>query len=157
MRHSNNDRLRSLLFFLTAVLLFGAIVLLKRGLGDKTAPASAGAPAGEAPVVRPDTSVAAEVRDIIAAPDSVVAAPADSLGRDRRPAGEAGAEDGYWDGYHDGVDGAAADGGDSGIRFPTSAERAAYADSYTDNYHRGYREGRRVAADGGGHAAASDR
>ena len=156
MRHSNPDRLRALLFFLAAVLLFGAIVLLKRGTGTRL-PAAASDTVAPAAVARPDTSVTAEVKDIIAAPDTVAAAPADSIGRDRRPADEAGAEDGYWDGYHDGIARREPDDGDVSSRFPTARERAAYAENYTENYHRGYREGRRGEPSPSPDAAAGER
>lgn len=135
-----NNRL-VLLFLLIAAALIGGVVSLKiltgRTDSDGSA-ASSDSSGGNGPVAVPDTSVAPGT--LPAVPDTVTA-PSDSVGRDPRPADEAGAEDGYWNGYYDGVAGKEMTQGDVESKFPTAEQRKVYAENYAEGYERGYEEG----------------
>ena len=135
-----NNRL-VLLFVLIAVALIGGVVSLKiltgRTDSEKSSTSSDSA-GGSGPVAVPDTSVVPGTLPVV--PDTVIA-PSDSVGRDPRPADEAGAEDGYWNGYYDGVAGKEMTENDVESKFPTAEQRKTYAENYAEGYARGYAEG----------------
>ncbi|GAY29549.1 hypothetical protein [Prevotella sp. MGM2] len=132
----------ALLFLLTITAVVAIIVFLKNGSGDEMPVSADSLSSDSRAIARPDTTIASEISDIISTPDTIAAAPPDSIGRDKRPAGEAGAEDGYWDGYYDGVAAKSPNPDNVSSNFPTIGERAVYAKNYAENYDRGYAEGR---------------
>lgn len=135
-----NNRL-VLLFLLIAVALIGGVVSLKimTGRSDSEKQGdSSDAVDSNGRVAVPDTSVAPGTLPVV--PDTVTA-PSDSVGRDPRPADEAGAEDGYWNGYYDGVAGKEMTENDVESNFPTPEQRKTYAENYAEGYARGYAEG----------------
>lgn len=127
----------ALLFLLTITAVVAIIVFLKNGSGDEMPVSADSLSSDSRAIARPDTTIASEISDIISTPDTIAAAPPDSIGRDKRPAGEAGAEDGYWDGYYDGVAAKSPNPDNVSSNFPTIGERAVYAKNYAENYDRG--------------------
>ncbi len=141
MKRNHIGNNRRLLFVLSLAAILAAIICLKSN-SPKTTTDNTGAGAdstGARAVAVPDTSVTKDVMPAIT--ETPAPAASDSVGRDTRPADEAGAEDGYWNGYYDGVAGREADEHDVTSSFPTQKEREAYATNYTENYSRGYEEG----------------
>ena len=119
----------ALLFLLTITAVVAIIVFLKNGSGDEMPVSADSLSSDSRAIARPDTTIASEISDIISTPDTIAAAPPDSIGRDKRPAGEAGA--------------AKSPNPDNvSSNFPTIGERAVYAKNYAENYDRGYAEGR---------------
>lgn len=92
-------------------------------------------------VAVPDTTITPDAMPHV--PDTVAAAPPDSIGTDFRPAAEAGHEDGLIAGREDGRHGVLRATFDQSSTFPTEAERQAYAAAYNEGYERGYAEGLR--------------
>ncbi len=140
MQNSSQNRLPAVLIIIAAVLTVAAIIFFKSST-PKPVGSDSGNSKSSGPVAVPDTSLAKDAA-IPTPADTFAAAPTDSIGRDRRPADEAGAEDGYWAGYYDGVDGVERAENDLVSTFPSARERQAYADNYKEGYARGYEEGR---------------
>ncbi len=140
-KNKMNNRRDAMLLILAAVLITAIAIVLKI-LSPKASPdAEPGAPMRptEKPVAIPDTTLSPDVSSD--APDSVVPAIPDSIGIDRRPPDEAGAEDGYWNGLYDGIAGQEQTEHDVTSNFPTEEERRIYADNYRESYIQGYQEG----------------
>lgn len=137
-----NPRL-ALLLILVAVALVALIIFLKTRTG--AANGQGGQDSTAVNVAVPDTSLAPDVREVVA-PDSTVTCQPDTLSveADTRPADEAGAEDGYWDGYHDGVAGTEQSRYDTSSNYNRPAQRDLYATNYEESYSRGYAEGSRA-------------
>lgn len=137
-----NPRL-ALLLILVAVALVALIIFLKTRTG--AANGQDGQDSTAVNVAVPDTSLAPDVREVVA-PDSTVTSVPDTLSveADTRPADEAGAEDGYWDGYHDGVAGTEQARYDTSSNYNRPAQRDLYASNYEESYSRGYAEGSRA-------------
>lgn len=137
-----NPRL-ALLLILVAVALVALIIFLKTRTG--AANGQDGQDSTAVNVAVPDTSLAPDVREVVA-PDSTVTSVPDTLSveADTRPADEAGAEDGYWDGYHDGVAGTEQSRYDTSSNYNRPAQRDLYASNYEESYSRGYAEGSRA-------------
>lgn len=92
-----------------------------------------------ASVAVPDTTITPDAMPHV--PDTVAAAPPDSIGIDIRPASEAGREDGLAAGREDGRHGTLRATFDQTSAFPTEAGRRAYAAAYAEGYAQGYAEG----------------
>jgi len=92
-------------------------------------------------VAVPDTTITPDALPHV--PDTVAAAPPDSIGIDFRPASEAGREDGLAAGREDGRHGVLRATFDQTSTFPTEPERKAYAEAYIEGYAQGYAEGLR--------------
>ena len=140
------------LFILMLAAALALILWLKYSAAKPGGEAADNADAERAalPVAIPDTSVAPGTLPAVA--ESITIAPADDIGRDNRPADEAGEEDGYWDGYYDGSQGR--DNNAESLSAPpytTAVARDTYAANYREGYRRGYDEGCRnrktIAAD----------
>lgn len=138
-----NRKLAFLFIVVIGAILYG-IVYLKNNAHVPDEDADADTTAERDNVAIPDTTIAPDLRPAVT--DTVVATQPDSVGRDPRPADEAGAEDGYWNGYYDGVAGREMTEHDVSSSFPTREERDTYAINYTEGYSRGYEEGKRSKA-----------
>ncbi len=92
-------------------------------------------------VAIPDTTITPDAMPHV--PDTVAAAPPDSMGIDTRPIAEAGLEDGRLAGLEDGRHGTLRANFDSTSTFPTDRQRQAYAAAYAEGYTQGYEEGLR--------------
>lgn len=90
-------------------------------------------------VAVPDTTITPDAMPHV--PDTVAAAPPDSIGTDFRPAAEAGREDGLIAGREDGRHGVLRATFDQSSTFPTETQRQAYAAAYAEGYNQGYAEG----------------
>lgn len=140
MKRQGINRKKAFLFLLLFVATCAVILYFKAASDKAVQDAPDDSPLNVArPMAKPDTTVASDVRQDIA--DSTHLVAPDSLGRDPRPADEAGAEDGYWDGYYDGVAGKSMNEHDTSSNFPTEEERRSYAENYSEGYKRGYAEG----------------
>lgn len=89
------------------------------------------------PIAIPDTTIAHDVLPIL--PDTLPAAPADSIGVDERLPLTAGREDGFlagaYDRSHNWEYGISYDDTNT---FPTHEEQASYSEGYRDGYAEGY-------------------
>lgn len=83
----------------------------------------------------PDTTFSADI--LPAEPETILVAMPDTIGKDKRPADEAGYEDGYLSGMDDGATGNENATYDETNSFPTQRER----DIYVENYRKGYADG----------------
>lgn len=83
----------------------------------------------------PDTAAPADILPL--QPETVSVALPDTIGKDKRPADEAGYEDGYNGGREDRRNKTPRVSYDESSTFPTPRERQAYAEAY----HRGYEHG----------------
>ena len=83
--------------------------------------------------------------EITVVAESITIAPADDIGRDNRPADEAGEEDGYWDGYYDGIAGQENKPHDVTPAYSSRSQRETYRASYATGYARGYEEGQQAS------------
>jgi len=147
------SRLQTFLVIGCCLLCIVGIVFLKRA-SDTRSPAYAKALSKamqaeeKADSVRnmavPDTVGDASVLPIVT--ETLPPALPDSVGKDMRPASNAGHEDGYLAGMYDGKQGAHLAGFDDTNTFPTEAEQKAYADAYHEGYEHGYAEGKAHAA-----------
>lgn len=93
----------------------------------------------KAPIAIPDTTIDQTILPVI--PDTLPAAPPDSVGVDERSPLTAGHEDGHLAGAYD--RGAGNEYGisyDDTNTYPTPAEQHAYSDGYREGYAVGYRE-----------------
>jgi hypothetical protein len=140
MKKEYLNRRPVILLLLLVALMLGAIVYLKN---NAQIPVSGTLPVDDTlgNMAVPDTTSPADVSPLVG--DTVVSAPADTKGRDPRPADEAGEEDGYWTGLYDGTAGRERSEADVESNFPTQRERDSYAASYAEGYRRGYEEGSR--------------
>lgn len=144
----NNSPLRGgnvWLFILIIAAALALILWLKYSAAKPGDEAADNAGNGQAAlsVAVPDTSVAPGTLPAVS--DSITIAPADDIGRDNRPADEAGEEDGYWDGYYDGIAGQENKPHDVSPAYSSRSQRETYRDSYATGYARGYEEGSRAS------------
>lgn len=139
-KQKDRDSSRSFLPIAVAGLAMAVVIILSK----RAAPGPAEAPSGGSDslpaVAVPDTALAPGV--LPAEPESVVVALPDTLGIDKRPAAEAGYEDGYLSGMDDGATDAERATYDETSSFPTPRERAVYAENYRKGYAEGYEDGR---------------
>lgn len=98
------------------------------------------------PIAVPDTTIEQGILPIL--PDTLPAAPADSIGVDERTPHTAGREDGFLAGVYDrehvmeyGIS------YDDTNTFPTDEEQAQYSEGYRDGYAEGYGVKRPAAID----------
>lgn len=85
-----------------------------------------------------DTVEVPEVNATVEEPVEV--AVSDSVGIDRRPAMEAGNEDGYWDGWYDGAETGERQRYDESSSYASAEDRRVYAENYREGYERGFAE-----------------
>lgn len=143
-RNTGPSRLQATLIILACVACVVVIVFLKTA-SDRRSPlrtADAASDAGQtvpadtaAPVAVPDVRVDTTV--LPATPDTVPPAPADSIGKDTRPAREAGRQDGYLAAEDDAQNDRPRASYDDTNTFPTPSEQHAYKRGYAEGYARG--------------------
>ena len=141
-----NVGIRLLIIGIPALLIVGAIGFMKLKSDERSpiAPQIAAVAAGNKeadtlslPIAVPDTTIEQGILPIL--PDTLPAAPADSIGVDERSPLTAGHEDGYLAGAYD-----RSHSWEYGISyddtntFPTLEEQASYAEGYRDGYAEGY-------------------
>ena len=83
----------------------------------------------------PDTAAPADILPL--QPETVSVALPDTIGKDKRPAAEAGYEDGYNGGREDRRNKTPRVSYDESSTFPTPRERQAYAEAYRRGYEHG--------------------
>lgn len=88
----------------------------------------------------PDTTFSSDV--LPAEPETIIVAMPDTIGKDKRPASEAGYEDGYLSGMDDGATGNENATYDETNSFPTRREREAYVENYRKGYADGLEDGK---------------
>lgn len=140
MNKKNPDnRLRSLLFLLLGIAVTLAIIFLKKA-SEKTADDSSDSirPETSSPSV-PDTTM--DTAFLTAPAETISIALPDTIGKDKRPAAEAGFEDGYLSGMDDGAVGEERASYDESNNFPTRTEREAYVKGYREGYAKGFEDG----------------
>lgn len=143
-RNTGPSRLQATLIILSCVACVVVIVFLKTA-SDRRSPlrTAAAAPAATsatpadsaAPVAVPDVSVDSTALPLT--PDTVPPAPADSIGKDTRPALEAGRQDGYLAAEDDARNDRPHASYDDTNTFPTRSEQHAYKRGYAEGYTRG--------------------
>lgn len=140
MSQNNLHKRQVILFAATMAIIITVIISLKILTSQSSAPniPQRSIPAKDN-IATPDTTTSETTIPDIS--DTTIQAASELVGRDTRPADEAGAEDGYWNGYHDGATGGTRNEYDDTSDFPTAAERSTYAENYHEGYERGYREG----------------
>lgn len=132
---------------LLLVLCFAAVVtiiILKIGDAGGTHARKASAKS-HVTVAVPDTTLPSSVKsDSVAYGGNAAQLLPDSLlvEKDRRPAYEAGYEDGYLAGLDDGAASAPQASYDETSTFPTAAERSRYAEGYREGYAEGFENGK---------------
>lgn len=131
---------RTALLCLAVVIAMTAIIILSKRAAGTDAPATLPADSSAMPVARPDTAAPAGYP--AAETESIAVALPDTIGKDRRPAAEAGYEDGYFSGMDDGATGHERATYDETSTFPTRAERERYAENYRKGYADGWEDGR---------------
>ena len=139
--HGSNVRLFILMLAAALALILGLKYSAAKPGGE--AADNADAERAALPVAIPDTSVAPGTLPAVA--ESITIAPADDIGRDNRPADEAGEEDGYWDGYYDGIAGQENKPHDVTPAYSSRSQRETYRASYATGYARGYEEGQQAS------------
>lgn len=138
----NQDKSPRLLILLLAaagILLLGLIIFFKhksdRPLPDPDADSVYQSTHG--PIAVPDTTLDETL--LPQTTDTTYSLPADSvLGRDSRPASEAGYEDGYIDGMDDGADGKKGQRYNTDNAFSSPTDIKAYQTSYKEGYAKGF-------------------
>ena len=140
MNKKNSDiRLRSLLFLLLGISVALAIIFLKKA-SEKTAddPADYILPKASSPSA-PDMTM--DTAFLTAPAETISIALPDTIGKDKRPAAEAGFEDGYLSGMDDGAIGEERASYDESNNLPTRTEREAYVKGYREGYAKGFEDG----------------
>lgn len=135
---------KNILLAVLCLVAVVTIILLK--IGDTGGTHAGKAAAKRAvPVAVPDTTLPSSVKSDSATygthaaqllPDSLL------LEKDRRPAYEAGYEDGYLAGLDDGAASAPQASYDETSTFPSAAERKRYAEGYREGYAEGLENGK---------------
>src|SRR3712207_2654296 len=129
----NQDKSPRLLILLLAVagILFLGLIIFFKHKSDRPMPdtdADSVYQSTHGPIAVPDTTLDETL--LPATTDTTYSQPADSvLGRDSRPASEAGYEDGYIDGMEDGADGKKEQRYNTHTAFPSHADVKAYQTS----------------------------
>ena len=135
---------KNILLALLCLAAVVTIILLKIGDTGGTH-ANKAAAKRTVPVAVPDTTLPSSVKSDSAAyggnaaqllPDSLL------VEKDRRPAYEAGYEDGYLAGLDDGAASAPQASYDETSTFPSAAERNRYAEGYREGYAEGFENGK---------------
>lgn len=143
------SRLEATLIVLGCLVCIVAIVLLKTA-SDRRSPMYAkinpevareqAALDSATNVAVPDTRVDSTV--LPTTPDTIPAAPADSIGKDTRPALDAGRQDGFLAGEDDARNAHPHATFDDTNTFPSREEQAAYKKGYAEGYAEGLEAGK---------------
>jgi len=135
--------LQALIFLLISILLVIGIIYMKH---TSASPIPQGSGDTDLlnlqhPVAVPDTTTAPGI--LPATADSVAPSvlPDTVLGRDKRPAYEAGYEDGYAAGCDDGAAQAKRDTYDESNSFSSKSDKDSYVRGYREGYEKGYTDG----------------
>ena len=142
MKHKPTENKAAFIFIvLLALLAIGGIIYLK-SLSDSTEDSKAFSAEtnGELPIAVPDTGLL--VSDVLETTETLIVAMPDTIGKDKRPAYEAGYEDGYFSGMDDGSQNAERASYDDSNSFPSPTEQAAYTKGYSEGYAKGFSDGR---------------
>lgn len=142
MKHKPTENKATFFFFLLlAILAVGGIIYLK-SLSDSSEDnqALSSEAIGNLPIAVPDTGLLSP--DVLETAETLIVAMPDTIGKDKRPAYEAGYEDGYFSGMDDGSQNAERASYDDSNSFPTPAEHTAYTKGYSEGYEKGFQDGR---------------
>ena len=138
MKQKNNITSGFVTLIFAVVAVFGSIAGLKQCTGRYNVVQSN----DTLPMAHPVTSLDPEI--IPEPADTVVQnQPADTIiGKDPRPAGEAGYEDGYIDGMDDGSEDEYKQSYDESNIYTTATEQKAYITNYSEGYEKGFADAR---------------
>lgn len=133
------SKLQVVLLILAGVAIVGGIIFMKTAADRPVASDADGQQTHTKAVAIPDTSTHAT--DMQLPSETISVAMPDTIGKDKRPAYEAGYEDGYLSGIDDGSQGAERATYDESNTFPTTAEQSSYVRGYREGYAKGFEDG----------------
>lgn len=139
-KDNNNGALRHLIWAIVVGIAMTVVIVFSKSAstgGEKTAPTVRDTASA---IAVPDITVSPDV--LPAEPETILVALPDTIGKDKRPAAEAGYEDGYLSGMDDGATGNERATYDETNSFPTPRERAAYVENYRKGYADGLEDGK---------------
>lgn len=136
MKQNKSERNTStiVLTLLVGALLVLGIVFLKTSVSETSARHAAMVDS-LLTIAIPDTAAPTDM--LALQPETVSVALPDTIGKDKRPAAEAGYEDGYRSGREDRLAKTPQATYDESSTFPTLREREAYAEAYRRGYEQG--------------------
>lgn len=136
MKQNKSERNTSTIIvaLLVGALLVSGIIFLKTSTSATSAQSSAVVDS-LLTIAIPDTAAPADM--LVMPPETISVALPDTIGKDKRPAAEAGYEDGYNGGREDRRNKTPQASYDESSTFPTQRERQAYAEAYRRGYEQG--------------------
>jgi len=132
---NNNGAMRHFIWAIVVGIAMTVVIVFSKSASTANEVAAPAVPAGNPEMAVPDTTISPDV--LPAEPETILVAMPDTIGKDKRPAAEAGYEDGYLSGMDDGATGNERATYDETNSFPTQRER----DAYVENYRKGYADG----------------
>lgn len=135
-----NKPTRILLLIVAVATILGLVAALKKA-GTGLSRSEQHDNQSNLPIAHPDTLGDPTAMPVVADTAASTTLADTLVGKDSRPANEAGFEDGYLDGMDDGALGQERASYDESSAFPTETERQRYKETYAEGYAKGFEDG----------------